>query len=165
MPGDPPYSVPIARPGASTFREGYVLKFERSSGESWVGNFQCGSGSYCGFLELHTERVAVIAGGLGYVVDAIRTSTQHAFGGDIICLLPIQGSSDFLAIGNTDVERHSSTHMAWRSKRIAWDGIAEVQIEAGRLVGRAGHFDGTWHSFEVDLLTGKHTGGAYAGEA
>ena len=131
---DSPYSVQIALPGASTFREGDVLKFESKGGESWVGNCQCGTGSYHGFLELHTERAAVIAGGQGHVVDAIRRTSQHAFGGDVMYSLPIPASSDFLPTGNTDVERHNSTHRAWWSKRLARDGTGKVQVKAGKLM-------------------------------
>ncbi len=162
LPGDPPYPVQIALPGVSTFREGYVLRFQPNGGEVWVGNFQRGASYYCAYLELHGERVAVVSGGQGYIVDTIRKVHQHVFGGDVMHLIPIEGSTDFLTISNTDIERHSSTQLAWRSGRIAWDGIGRVQLEAGDLVGQARHFDESWHNFRVDLITGHHTGGAYS---
>jgi hypothetical protein len=165
MPGEPPYAVAIALSGVSTFREGYVLRFEPARGESWVGNFQPGAGTYCGFLKLHTDRVAVVAGGLGYVIDSNRKVIQHVFGGDVEALLPVEGTSDFLTFGNVGIERHGSTHLAWRTKRIAWDGIRNTRVQSGKLIGEARHFDDSWHSFEVDLASGQHTGGAYEGEA
>lgn len=161
LPGEPPYPVQIALPGISTFREGYVLRFEPENGESWVGNFQTGISCYSAFHELQTGRVAVIAGGQGYVVDVYRKELLFAFGGDVMCLLPIEGSTDFLTIGNIDIERHSSTQLVWSSARLAWDGIGRLELEGGALLGQARHFDDTWHSFRVGLVTGWHTGGAY----
>ncbi len=151
----------IALPGISTFREGYVLRFEPENGESWVGNFQTGISYYSAFHELQTGRVAVIAGGQGYVVDVDRKELLFAFGGDVMCLLPTEGGTDFLTISNIDVERHCSTQRVWTSARIAWDGIGRVVLESEALIGQARHFDDTWHSFRIDLLTGLHTGGAY----
>lgn len=165
LPGEPPYPVQFALPGIGTFREGYVIKFEPNAGDAWVGNFQRGGSQYSAFLELHTCRVAVVAGGQGYVIDAMRKLTQHTFGGGVMRLLAINGTSEFLAISSTDIERHSSTHRAWRSERIAWDGIDQVRLEAGELIGRARHYDDSWHDFQLNLNTGQHTGGAYQDEA
>ena len=165
LPGEPPYPVQIALPGVSTFREGYVLRFEPRGGDPWVGNFQRGASYYCAFLELHTDRIAVVAGGQGYVVDALRQVHQHTFGGDTMYLLGIEGSSDFLTVSNTEIERHSSTHRTWQSERIAWDGIGQVRLEGSEIIGHARHFDDSWHNFRVNLLTGQHTGGAYPSEA
>ena len=165
LPGEPPFPVQIALPGVSTFREGYVLRISPTTGLSWVGNFQPGASGYCAFLALHTDRLAVIAGGLGYVIDANRRVVQHSFGGDITEVVPLPNSAEFLAISNTDIERHSSTHLAWRSRRVAWDGIRRLQLHGGTLLGQARHFDDSWHHFELELASGKHKGGAYTSEA
>lgn len=165
LPGEPPYPVQIALPGVSTFREGYVLRISPKSGASWVGNFQMGCSYYSASVELHTNRLAVIAGGLGYVIDANRREVQHTFGGDIMHIVPLPNCAELLAVSNTDIERHSSTHRVWLSKRIAWDGIGRVQLHGNSLHGYARHFDDSWHHFELDLATGQHTGGAYPSEA
>ena len=165
LPGEPPYPVPIAVPGASTFREGYVLRIEPSQSEAWVGNFQTGSSHYSAFLDLQNDRLAVVAGGQGYVVDGNRRSIQHTFGGGIAQIIAVPGTAQLLVIGDVDVECHSSSHQAWRSRRIAWDGIDRVQVDGNVLSGLARHFDDSWHEFRLNLSTGEHTGGAYEGEA
>ncbi|MFZ2989463.1 hypothetical protein [Ideonella sp.] len=139
-----------------------MLRFEPSKGEPWVGNFQKGDSHYCAFHELNAERVAIVAGGQGYVIDAVNKDLLYAFAGDAMCLMPMDGGMDFLTIGNTHIERHSSTQLAWRSRKIAWDGIGRVALESSTLIGQARRFDDTWHAFCVDLRTGQHTGGAFS---
>ena len=78
LPAEPPYAEQFAPVGISTFREGYVLRFEPRSSGPWCGNFQKAGGSYyCTHLTLATGEVVIIAGGTGYVlfVNAATTTT------------------------------------------------------------------------------------------
>ena len=161
LPGDPPYPIQIALPGASTFREGYVLSVHPSHGEAWIGNFQKGICYYSSFHALDDEHLVVVAGGQGYVVNVNSKACVHSFGGDVMLLLPVPQTSTVLAISNIDVELHCATLMVWRSKRIAWDGIGKVDFQSTELCGQARHFDDTWHPFRLQIATGEHTGGAY----
>jgi hypothetical protein len=163
MPGEPPFPEQFAPPGASTFREGYVLRFDDLDGGSWIGNFQKMGGSYyCTYLLLASGEVVVVAGGLGYVVTVSSRGLVRTFGDDVMHVVPLEGGNDFLIISNTDVERHNARERIWRSHRIAWDGIGRVEVSGSYLLGQARHFDESWHQFKLSLVTGTHEGGAYA---
>jgi hypothetical protein len=54
-----------------------------------------------------------------------------------------------------------SSGIAWTTERLTWEGLTIVDIKGDKLLGRG------WDAladkevpFEVDLRTGKHTGGA-----
>lgn len=163
MPGEPPFPEQFAPPGISTFREGYVLRFEDGISDSWIGNFQKAGGSnYSSHLLLASGEVVVVAGGFGYVIALSPRGLVRTFGGDVMHVVLLEGGNDFLTISNTDVERHCARERVWRSHRIAWDGIGKVEVFDAYLYGQARHFDDSWHQFNLNLVTGTHEGGAYA---
>lgn len=50
--------------------------------------------------------------------------------------------------------------VAWRTSRLAIDGIALGGISDGKLVGVADPRDDEAQGFEIELATGRHRGGA-----
>jgi hypothetical protein len=66
-----------------------------------------------------------------------------------------------LYIGFTSITALGSSGILWTTERLTWEGLTITEIEGNRLLGHG------WDAltdkevpFEVDLQTGKHTGGA-----
>jgi hypothetical protein len=52
--------------------------------------------------------------------------------------------------------------LRWRTKRISWEGFRNVVLDGGQLTGESVNATrDTWESFQVDLGTGRTTGGTY----
>ena len=52
--------------------------------------------------------------------------------------------------------------LLWHTRRLSWDGFTELRIIGEELVGLAwSPIDNEWSSFQVDLRTGRSSGGAY----
>lgn len=167
LPGLPAYGdLPrvIGQWGDPVYREGYVVRFLAGTPREWVGNFHRGPG-VLDTVVLHPDRchVLVIAGGTAYVVDPAGQSVEDIGRGLWeSCVATPDGSglvlSDLVFVGFI-----SGTGPAWISRRLAWDGVRILQVTHDTVRGEAGHFDGTWHPFTVDLATGAADGGAYDG--
>ena len=75
---------------------------------------------------------------------------------------PIQGSADLLVeVSELAFLRLGAKGVVWHSRRVTWDGFANVQVKGERVSGEAwspiaeDHFP-----FSIDLVTGQTTGGA-----
>ncbi|TWT74503.1 hypothetical protein Pla123a_33260 [Posidoniimonas polymericola] len=54
--------------------------------------------------------------------------------------------------------------LAWKTRRLSWDGFRELRVAGSSLFGEAYTPMGdSWHEFEVDLETGEAVGGSYNG--
>jgi hypothetical protein len=66
-----------------------------------------------------------------------------------------------LFVGFTSITALGSSGIAWTTERLTWEGVTITEINGSKLQGHG------WDAladkevpFEVDLKTGKHTGGA-----
>ena len=66
-----------------------------------------------------------------------------------------------LFVGFTSITAVGSSGIAWTTERLTWEGLTITDIDGDKLLGHG------WDAladkevpFEVDLKTGKHTGGA-----
>jgi hypothetical protein len=157
---------PFSTTGQGTHREGLVVRFSPPMG-SWIGNFQRGLSSLDEvFAHPNGRHIVVVAGGIAYVVDAEGHSLVEHFGAQIEQVICVP-AHDFVILGNgLWLEALCSTGTAWRLRRIAWDGMRNVCLDGTIVRGEAyapEGPDGTWHSFEVDAITGALSGGSYNG--
>ncbi len=150
-------------------RSGIYVRVMPGGGTPWTGFFAMGFESgqvvsaVCSCPD--PDSVCAIAGGYAYVVKATDPAQWfrieqrpvvdlRAF--PELGLLVFTGFTSMTALGRSGV--------AWTTKRLSWEGVTITEISGDKLRGLG------WDAiadrevpFEVDLLTGKHTGGARPG--
>jgi hypothetical protein len=166
LPGLPavgPLPEQFARSGRPTHSEGYVVRFVRDDGTDWVGNFQRGL-TRCDLVLRHPNAadVLVIAGGEVYVVEPTLRRMKEVFGGAVVKVHELnEGRLFVLDHQGVRFEAVGPNGILWSTRRLSWDGFVDVCIESRRIVGKGWSApDDTWRTFEVDLATGRSTGGA-----
>ena len=160
-----PMAEPFSATGQGTHREGLVVRFSPPGG-SWVGNFQRGLSSLDHVFDHPNGRhVVVVAGGTAYVVDAPSHHLVEHFGGQIVQIIPLSDSGPVLLGNGLWFTALDANGIAWRTRRISWDGFRRLSLVGTTLRGEAyaPFGEGTWHAFELDTSTGAFTGGAYRG--
>jgi hypothetical protein len=147
-------------------RSGAYLRVTPQSGPAWVGFFALGFdadqvvSAVCSTPD--PERFCVVVGGYAYSVEAsnpaewLRIEQRPVVD---LRVLPQHGL--LLFAGFTSITAVGSSGIAWTTERLSWEGLTISEIEGDRLQGHG------WDAladkdvpFEVDLKTGKHTGGA-----
>jgi hypothetical protein len=141
-------------------------KFDLKTAPAWVGFFALGFDSDQVVSEVCSspdpDSFCTVIGGYAYVVKAddpeqwfrveqrpvvdLRVLSQQG-------LLLFAGFTTITAVGNSGI--------AWTTERLSWEGLTITDIKGDKLLGQG------WDAladkevpFEVDLKTGKHTGGA-----
>jgi hypothetical protein len=166
LAGLPPYGdLPRAFPPewGRLGREGVVVRFVRSDGRAWVGNFRPGlAGLWAVRAHPDGRRVLVFAGGDLWVVSP-DTEAADLAAGDVDAMWPVHGPDGLvMSLQGLGFARLGPDGILWRTRRLSWDGFRDVRAEGGRLVGLAWNALGDrWDPFEVDLATGASTGGSF----
>ena len=154
-------------PGANkeAGRDGLLVKVVPQGGEPWIGCF--GFGDTSGPTKVYSSpqkgMVCVVSRGDGYIVS-VEDPTQY----ERVKLCPILGAypvseQNLIVFHNfTDFVAYGVKGLAWRSKRISYDGIKVDRLEDGFLFGQAWDAPtGKDVCFRLDLRTGIHEGGSY----
>jgi hypothetical protein len=160
-----PMYVPVNNVDEPFFSEGFVVRFFKSDGTNWVGNFKPGATSLKAVYPLeHQERVLVISGGIcylvnpdeqkpkaivrGYVEKVIESSNHHLILQDSLLLTIVEPNGNY-----------------WSTERISWDGIVDLKLEGNLITGLAcdpGPGGNNWVEFEVDLQNRTLKGGSWS---
>ena len=164
LPAYGPPALNFSATGQGKHREGLVVRFTTESGDPWVGNFQPGMTGFCWVVQHpDKEHVIVVAGGEAYAVNTCTKTCVLTFGGQIMWAADIPESGLLLFASLTDVLAVRKTGIAWRSRRISWDGMRDMRIEGSWLIGEAyspiSH--PSWRPFRVEVTTGRAEGGTY----
>ena len=169
LPGLPPYGEgarTFSATGKGQHSEGLVLRFFTSSGSDWIGNFISGAWG-CSDVVVHPngKLLIVVSNGQAYVVDPEKGEVLNLFGrGYLEHIVPVPQTncvlfgdySGFIAIG-PEGER-------WTNSRVSTEGIRSLNLEGETLLGEA--YDPShdlWHSFRLDVITGKVSRGVPIG--
>jgi hypothetical protein len=156
-----------AYPGA--VKDGWVAGISvrvQIDSSSWVGHFSAGreSPNALSLCCAHPDglQIVVIAKGLGYVVSSRQPEDWQ-----LLAMRPIMGCCPapdegvLVLFGFTYALGLLSDGTAWRSQELSWDGLRNVRVAAGKVLGEG------WDAptsmfvpFELDVLTGKGSGGA-----
>jgi hypothetical protein len=103
----------------------------------------------------------VVARGAGYLVSASAPATWEAVRAvPIIDVRPVLSARIIVFATYTEIVGYGELGEAWRTKRLAWDGLKIVAVGDSLLVGE--YWDPrseTPQRFEVDLGTGVLRGG------
>jgi hypothetical protein len=147
-------------------RSGAYLRVTPQDGPAWVGFFALGFDSdqvvnqVCSTPD--PERFCLAVGGYAYLVKASAPAEwQRIEQRPVVDLRVLPQQQLVLFAGFTSITAFSNSGLAWTTERLTWEGLAITEIDGDKLLGHG------WDAladkevpFEVDLKTGKHTGGA-----
>jgi hypothetical protein len=165
LSGLPPYGpMPTAFPPEWGYlgREGTVVEFDTETG-AWIANFRPGLGGLQ-FVALHPNRVnaIVIAAGDLWIIDlATRTALRKLLA--VEAMWEVQNPEGWVfSRQGIALARLGPQGLMWHTRRLSWDGFDQVEIDDGKLRGRAwSPLDDKWCPFNVELKTGRSAGGSY----
>ncbi|MEJ2815830.1 hypothetical protein [Caulobacter sp. CCG-8] len=166
MPGLPPYGGEVKSfPRPDAFREGLVVEFTPDGAERWIGNFARGSKPLEAVHDAFGDAaVLLVAGGDVYVVDARERRVVRAFPE----VSDVRFEADlgvFLIADDLAVTALGPAGVAWRSRRVSWDGITDLERRGMSLHGLAVDIhDQPPVPFIIDLQSGHASGGSYPRE-
>lgn len=137
-----------------------------STAPAWYGFFALGFDSnqvvnaVCSCPD--PDSVCAVVGGYAYVVAAVNPERWFRVEQrPVTDLRADPGSGLLLFAGFTTISAVGRKGLRWTTARLSWEGVTVTAIASGKLEGRG------WDAmsdkevpFEVDLTTGKHTGGA-----
>ena len=165
LPGLPPYGPP-----ATAFppewgclgREGVMVEFD-SRGALWVANFQPGlEGLTVVYPHPNGHDAVVIASGDLWVVNPEERSAQRLLPA-IDMALEVQDPNGWVfSRQGIALVRFGPEGLIWHTRRLSFDGFDQLRIEGDEVRGLAWSPVGdTWRAFQVDLRTGRSSGGTY----
>jgi hypothetical protein len=163
LPTYGPLPKQFSATGQGTHREGFVIEFLPKSTRKWVGNFQPGlSNLYTVIDHPNSQDLIVISGGQAYVISPKQEKLKTTFGGGIEFCEYSKEIQCFIFGNGLWFEIVHKNGEPWKTKRISWDGMQNIQIKGTELSGEAyDPMTDQWYSFEVDLVHGLHKGGSY----
>jgi len=147
-------------------RSGAYLRVTPQSGPAWAGFFVLGFDSDQVVSEVCStpdpDSFCAVVGGYAYLVRAADpTHWRRVEQSPVVDLRVLSQHGLLLFAGFTSITAVGSSGIAWTTERLTWEGLTIVDIEGEKLLGHG------WDAiadkeapFEVDLKTGKHTGGA-----
>jgi hypothetical protein len=147
-------------------RSGAYVRVIPQSGPPWVGFFALGFDSDQVVSQVCStpdpDSFCVVVGGYAYVVKAGNPAQWLRVGqSPVVDLRVLSQQGLLLFAGFTSITAVGSSGIAWTTERLTWEGLTITAIDGDRLAGHG------WDAladkevpFEVDLKTGKHTGGA-----
>ena len=105
--------------------------------------------------------LCAVAGGYGYLIDpANPTQSTHLDQRPITAVLPTENL--LLFAGFHTIQAWGKDGLAWTTQRLSWDGLQLGEVHENILHGTGWHMPSDKEiPFEVDLLTGQHTGGGF----
>jgi hypothetical protein len=147
-------------------RSGAYVRVTPQSGPAWAGFFALGFDSDQVVSQLCStpdpECFCVVVGGYAYIVEASDPAQWLRVEQQPVVDLRVLSQHDLLLFaGFTSITAFGGSGIAWTTQRLTWEGLTISAIEGDKLLGHG------WDAltdkeapFEVDLKTGKHTGGA-----
>ena len=164
LPTTGPMYIPITGNDELFVSEGFVVRFYKSDGSDWVANFKPGW-TDCSYVKYYpnSNKVIVIADGLGYIMNPDELKPIYTFGDSIKNVFELEKGS-LLIYDDIGVEIINDNGLEWESPRISWDGIKDIKIIGNMLTGLS--YDpmddmDLWSKFKINLITKEIEGGSY----
>jgi hypothetical protein len=154
------------RPAGQPSSGGLIFEVNPGGGDSWVGLARPGSlGSRHAVTGLFStpdpSRLCVITRGTAYLVDVdTREFVLLALADPVIFVASLTDVGLLLLATPWRVTAISRDGPAWRTGRLAIDGLRLDETDGLRLVGVADPDSPEPRDFVIDLLNGSHRGGA-----
>ena len=150
-------------------RSGAYLRVVPRAGAAWSGFFALGFESDQVINALYAcpdpDSLCAVVGGYAYVVKTTDpTSWFRVEQRPVTDLRAVSERELLLFTGFTTITAVGTAGLKWTTERLSWEGVSITEITGAKLYGVG------WDAltdkqvpFEVDLITGKHTGGARPG--
>jgi hypothetical protein len=147
-------------------RTGVYLRVTSKNSNTWIGFFALGFASAEVARGVYScpdsESLCAVVGGYAYVVNASDPQRWVQLElRPVIQVKPVPDLKLLLFAGFTHISGLGESNQLWTTERLSWEGISIHDIQGTTLHGMG------WDmitdkevAFEVDLLTGKSTGGA-----
>jgi hypothetical protein len=142
-----------------------MLEVTPLKGPTWIGTFAVGNIAKTGVTGIFTMpnplEVCVVARGQGYLVNVAAPTTWESIRAvPITDVRPILQHNLVIFASFTALFAYGLTGLAWRTKRLAWDGLTLVTVSKDSIRGEYWDYaSDTKKDFVVDLQTGNHVGG------
>jgi hypothetical protein len=169
-------SAPLVHPLESVYhfpveleegdRAGAYLRVVPQRGPAWSGFFALGFNSEQVVNAIsacpHPDSVCVSVGGYAYVVNVTDPTNWFQVEQRPVVDLRVAAEAELLLLtGFTSLTAVGKTGIAWQSEQLSWEGLRITRVEGGKLHGFGWDVISDQEvPFDVDLKTGKHTGGA-----
>jgi hypothetical protein len=147
-------------------RSGAYLRVTPQNGLAWAGFFVQGFDSDQVVSQVCStpdpDSFCAVVGGYAYLVNAgAPVSWQRVEQSPVVDLRVLSQHGLLLFAGFTSITGVNGSGIAWTTERLSWEGLTITEVKGDRLLGHG--WDAATDKevpFEVDLKTGKHTGGA-----
>jgi hypothetical protein len=159
-----PMYIPVTEDGEPYYSEGFVVRFFKSNGESWVANFQPGWTKFSAiYTLLENDNILVLACGKCYLMNVNETKPVGVFGVGFVKILETE-SHQYILQDVTDLTIVEPNGNHWGTERISWDGFKDINYENGIVSGLS--FDpmydkDEWVEFAYNIDTKILVGGSY----
>lgn len=166
LAGLPPYgdpAIPFPPEWGRLGREGTVVRLHSNTGQTWIANLQRGiEGITDAFAHPDGRRVVVLSRGDLWLLDPDNRSAESA-GVAIEAAWLVSAPSGFVfSRQGFAFLRLAPEGILWHTRRLSWDGFDAVELTSTHIRGKAWNaIDDLWNDFEVDLVTGRSTGGGF----
>jgi hypothetical protein len=147
-------------------RAGAYLRVVPQGGPAWSGFFVLGFNSEQVVNAISAcpdpDSVCVSVGGYAYVVNVTDPTNWFQVEQRPVVDLRVAAEAELLLLtGFTSLTAVGKTGIAWQSEQLSWEGLRITRVEGGKLHGFGWDVISDQEvPFDVDLKTGKHTGGA-----
>jgi hypothetical protein len=150
-------------------RSGAYLRVVPRAGAAWNGFFALGFESDQVINALYScpdpDALCAVVGGYAYVVKATDPASWFRIEQRPVTDLRAVSEHELLLFtGFTTITAVGTAGLRWTTERLSWEGISITEVTGTKLRGLGWDaFTDKQVPFEVDLLTGKHAGGARPG--
>jgi len=128
-------AIPIVDEDDIFVSEGYVVKFYKDDGSTWIANFPKGFNNFSCVKELkNSNNLLVVSGGEGYLMNPNYPEPIKDFYYSIEEIIKRDDNGFVLATLTDIIFLNEYAEQEWR-QNISWDGIKDLQIKGNLLSG------------------------------
>ena len=160
-----PMYISVTENNEPFFSEGFPVRFYKSDGTNWVANFKTGWTSLYEVFDFpERDKTVVFAGGIAYIMSPDKEESLLTFGMTINKVIQANNGSLLCADDISIVLLDNQNGELWRSERISWDGLKDLDLNGDVLHGYSYtpvNSIEEWSEFTLNLKSKELTGGSY----
>ena len=157
--------VSISQDEIPNFSEGFVVRFFKSDGSNWVGNFQSAWTNFSRVFDFpHFNKTVVLASGACYIMIDDNQKPSKILGVGITDVYQTADNTLVLVDQTEFIVIDINNDNAWQSDRISWDGFKDLVFSGDTVSGLAyypSNEDEEWCRFSFNFRTNEIVGRKY----